>query len=306
MFRKVRARLSYANVMSTIAVFAVLAGGGAYAANTIGSADIIDGEVKAADIAANAVDSARVRDGTLNTFDVHSFIGEDVIDGTLTNADIQDFSLGNGDFLTGSVDGRVLTNNSVGNGDFLTGSVDGRVASDNSLTGTDIQNGQIGQVDLADGAVNSAKTADNSLTGVDIDESTLDLPPASTTTFAGISGPIVLVPASGFVKVMSKTLSPGSWAVVATVNSTAPDVHVGSDLIAVDLVCELRNGSGFMGGATGGGVVPTGGEAKRSLAMNGGAQIAAGGGEVSVWCRSTDRDDVTYGQMMLTRVGGFS
>ena len=39
-------RLSYANVMSTLAVFAVLAGGTAYAANTIGSSDIIDGQVK--------------------------------------------------------------------------------------------------------------------------------------------------------------------------------------------------------------------------------------------------------------------
>ena len=40
------ARLSYANVMSTLAVFALLAGGTAYAANTIGSSDIIDGQVK--------------------------------------------------------------------------------------------------------------------------------------------------------------------------------------------------------------------------------------------------------------------
>ncbi len=105
---------------------------------------------------------------------------------------------------------------------------------------------------------------------------------------------------------MSKTLQPGSWAVVATVNSTAPDVHIGADLVAVDLVYELRNGSSFIGGATGGGVVPNTGEAKRSVSMNGGAQIAAGGAEVSVWCRSTERDDVNYGQMMLTRVGGFS
>ena len=135
---------------------------------------------------------------------------------------------------------------------------------------------------------------DGSLAGVDIDESTLNLAPVSTTAFAGISGPISLAPEFGFV------------AVVATVNSTAPDVHIGADLVAVDLACELRNGSSFIGGATGGGVVPNTGEAKRSVSMNGGAQIAAGGAEVSVWCRSTERDDVNYGQMMLTRVGGFS
>jgi len=51
MLRKIREHLTYANVMSTIACFAFLATGTAYAANTIGTNDIIDGEVKNADIA---------------------------------------------------------------------------------------------------------------------------------------------------------------------------------------------------------------------------------------------------------------
>jgi hypothetical protein len=258
-----------------------------------------------------------VKDQSLTTFDVSTFLGADIVDGSLTGADISDNTIGVNDIGSQQVGSDEVLNdsllqsdiraNAVTSDEVLDNSLTGTDVFDNSLTGSDIQNGQIGQLDLADGTVNSAKTADNSLTGVDIDESTLNLAPVSTTTFAGVSGgPIVLGSASGFVKVMSKTLSPGSWAVVATVNSTAPDVHIGSDLAAVDLVCELRNGSGFIGGATGGGVVPNTGEAKRSVSMNGGAQIAAGGAEVSVWCRSTDRDDVTYGQMMLTRVGGFS
>jgi hypothetical protein len=41
-----RDRLTYANVMSTIAVFAVLAGGGAYAASKIGAKDIKTGAVR--------------------------------------------------------------------------------------------------------------------------------------------------------------------------------------------------------------------------------------------------------------------
>ena len=106
---------------------------------------------------------------------------------------------------------------------------------------------------------------------------------------------------------MSKTLPPGSWAVVATVNSTAPDVHIGSDLIAVDLVCELRNGSGLHRRRHRRGSGP---EHRRGKAValdeRRRPDCLPAAAEVSVWCRSTDRDDVTYGQMMLTRVGGFS
>jgi hypothetical protein len=281
-------RLTYSirqNAVAWLALFVSLGGTGAYAANTIGSADIIDGEVKAPDIAANAVDSARVRDNTLNTFDVHSFIGEDVIDGTLTSADIQNFSLGNGDFLDGSVDGRVAT--------------------DNSLTGADIQNGQIGQVDLGDGIVNSAKVADNSLTGTDINESTLNLPQTPTTaTFAGCSGCGGFNNDGSFSRYVSKTLPAGSWAVVATANiATPPDDDVGGPL---DTVCELRNGSAYIGGATDSRMNTTGASVKSSLSMNGGAQVPAGGGEVSLYCKHPlGFGAVNYAQMMFIRLDGF-
>jgi hypothetical protein len=93
MLHKLRARLTYANVMSTIAVFGVLAGGTAYAANTVFSTDIVDGEVKSVDIGNNEIGSADVKDNTINTFDVHSFLGVDVVDETLTGADIDNGSL---------------------------------------------------------------------------------------------------------------------------------------------------------------------------------------------------------------------
>ena len=47
--RRLRERLSYANVMSSIAVILALGTGGAYAANTIRSSDIVDG-IGSADI----------------------------------------------------------------------------------------------------------------------------------------------------------------------------------------------------------------------------------------------------------------
>jgi hypothetical protein len=44
-----------------------------------------------------------------------------------------------------------------------------------------------------------------------------------------------------------------------------------------------------------------------SLSMNGGAQVPAGGGQISVWCKSDvgASQDVSYAQMMVARVGGF-
>ena len=69
MFGKLRPRPSYANVMSTLAVFVAL-GGSAYAGatlsrNSVHSAQIANGSVKRVDIATNAIDTTKVADGSL-------------------------------------------------------------------------------------------------------------------------------------------------------------------------------------------------------------------------------------------------
>lgn len=84
MLAGVRRRLSYANVMATIAVFLALGTGGAYAVtqidkNSVHSKHIVNGQVKAPDIAvgaatankiaANAVNSGKVLDGSLQARD---------------------------------------------------------------------------------------------------------------------------------------------------------------------------------------------------------------------------------------------
>ena len=56
---KVRSRLSYANVVSTLCLILVVGGGAAYAADTVGSEDIINGQVKSPDIGNNQVRSSR-------------------------------------------------------------------------------------------------------------------------------------------------------------------------------------------------------------------------------------------------------
>jgi hypothetical protein len=83
--RRIRRHLTYANVISTLALFLVLSGGVVYAANTIGSADIIDGEVKNADLGANAVTGAKVFPSSLTGADVagNSLAGSDIDEATL-------------------------------------------------------------------------------------------------------------------------------------------------------------------------------------------------------------------------------
>ncbi len=101
-----RRHLTYANVMSSIAVFLVLATGVAYAADTVFSVDIVDGEVKTqdidnltianADLATNSVGSAKVAVNTLKAEDLATgSVGSDeVLDDSLKSEDVDESSLG--------------------------------------------------------------------------------------------------------------------------------------------------------------------------------------------------------------------
>ena len=69
MLRSIRDRLTYANVMSTLAVFIAL-GGSSYAALKVGSKEINDGAVRSVDLRNNDVRGKDVRNGTLTGRDV--------------------------------------------------------------------------------------------------------------------------------------------------------------------------------------------------------------------------------------------
>ena len=101
-----RTRLSYANVVATIALFASL-GGTSVAALKVGSRELRDDSVRTADLRNNDVRGGDVRNGTLR--------GTDVRNGSLTRADIRARSL----------TGAQLAPESVGSGQ-----VNGLLASD--------------------------------------------------------------------------------------------------------------------------------------------------------------------------------
>lgn len=65
--QQIRKRLSYANVMSSIAVFLVLGGGAAYAAKKIGSNELRGGAVTTAKIKRNAVTAAKIKANAITT-----------------------------------------------------------------------------------------------------------------------------------------------------------------------------------------------------------------------------------------------
>lgn len=91
---RLRRHLSFANVTSLLALFVALSAG-AYAANTIRSSDIVDGEVKRPDIANNAVSSPKIVDGEVKRSDIgnnavdspkiasNAATGDDVAESTL-------------------------------------------------------------------------------------------------------------------------------------------------------------------------------------------------------------------------------
>jgi hypothetical protein len=64
---RIRAHLTYANVMATIAVFGVVAGGGAYAASKIDTADIANRAITAKKLAGEAVKTSKLRNDAVNS-----------------------------------------------------------------------------------------------------------------------------------------------------------------------------------------------------------------------------------------------
>ncbi len=96
--------------------------------NTVDSGDIIDGQVKFADIKPDAVTSSRIR--------------TDAVGASEIRAD--------------QVGASELADNSVGSANVIDGSLTGVDITDNTVTSADITNGQVNTTDLAGGAVRAS------------------------------------------------------------------------------------------------------------------------------------------------------
>ena len=108
--RGIRSRLTYANVVSTLALFLVLTGGLAYAADTIFSSDIVDGEVKSEDIATAAVRTQELGTNQIRTADVRD---DFLAGGGLTGADIAPNAIATQEVENGSLYGSDIAPNEL-------------------------------------------------------------------------------------------------------------------------------------------------------------------------------------------------
>ena len=93
-------RLSYANIVATLALVLAIGGGTVYAASEIGKNDvksrnIAKGAVKTSDIAKEAITGAKVKNGTIT--------GDELAAGTVTAEDIQDATITGGDIAAGVI-----------------------------------------------------------------------------------------------------------------------------------------------------------------------------------------------------------
>ena len=134
--RAIRRRLSYANVVATLALVIAIAGGTAYAANTVFSSDIVNGEVKSVDIGtgqirtpdigASQVDSAKVTDASITSLDLatNSVGTEEISNGAVgvnevAEAAINSFHLGTNSVGSAEVANGFLRGVDVGEAQFV-------------------------------------------------------------------------------------------------------------------------------------------------------------------------------------------
>jgi hypothetical protein len=109
MLKRLRLRLTYANVMSTIAAFAALATGGAYAAGEIGPNDIAKNAVRAKHIKANAVRGSEVKANSIEGVDLNeATLGQVPLAATADSAGFAS-SVASNSISGGSVQDQALT-----------------------------------------------------------------------------------------------------------------------------------------------------------------------------------------------------
>ena len=108
-----------------LALFLVLAGGTAYAVDTVGSSDIIDksiqsvdvknGQVRTPDLATSAVTSAKIAGGEVKANDLakNSVRGKNIAAGQVKSVDVKDNSVGAADIAPGTIPAFIYTKEDI-------------------------------------------------------------------------------------------------------------------------------------------------------------------------------------------------
>jgi hypothetical protein len=137
MVRWIRARLSYANVASTLALFLALGTGTAYAANEWTGENIVDQSLTAADLQIGTIGTLRVQDNSLQAIDLAP--------DSATSSEIASAAVGGSEIAAGAVGTSEIANNTVSSADLAGGSSTGTI----SISAGSIANGRCTDVDTS-------------------------------------------------------------------------------------------------------------------------------------------------------------
>jgi hypothetical protein len=154
------------NIVGYVALFFALSSS-ALAANTVFSEDIVNGEVKTADLATTAVTGPKIRadavsnvklaDDAVTSTEIldGSVTGADVLDGEVANADLADGSVGTNKVQDGAINSsKVLDDNQAGGGlgpqDLQTNAVAQAEIATDGVAATEIQNDSIDAGEIVD------------------------------------------------------------------------------------------------------------------------------------------------------------
>ena len=143
-----RCRLSYANVVATLALVIAVAGGTAYATNTVFSSDIVNGEVKSVDIGTGQVRKA------------------DIGAGQVDSAKVADDSVGSEEILDGAVAANEVAESAINSFHLGTNSVGSAEVANGFLRGVDVGEAQFVDFTAALPAVNHGTCVSAAVTGL--------------------------------------------------------------------------------------------------------------------------------------------
>jgi hypothetical protein len=153
-------RLTYANIVSTLALFLALTTGTVYAANEWTGANIVDGSLTAADLAVGTIGTLRVQDNSLQAAD----LAPDSVGTSEISAD----AVGSAEIATDGVGATEIANGSIDSGEIVNDSLLAADLAAGSVGSSEIATGAVGAAEILTGAVGTSEVANSSLTGLDL------------------------------------------------------------------------------------------------------------------------------------------
>ena len=170
MLVRLRRGVTFANVCSLLALLIAVSTGGAYAANTVFSTDIVNGEVKTVDQEGASVTSAKLMNLAVNEADLadDAVTNPKIAGSAVSVPEIATNGVAASEIADNSIDGGEIVDNSMTATDLGTDSVAGLEIDDGSVTATDLGTDSVGTSEIDDATVSGTDVASSTLTGADV------------------------------------------------------------------------------------------------------------------------------------------